>query len=81
MTDKELSCKELVDIVTDYIEGHLTPADSATFRTHIADCPGCSTYLDQMRLTMRALGRVPSPPIPQEMKTRLMAAFRDRQRG
>jgi anti-sigma factor RsiW len=78
MTDTELSCKELVELITDYLEGRLTPVESATFQAHLHDCPGCATYLDQMRASLRALRSGPALPVPDDMKNRLMAAFRQR---
>lgn len=80
MMDTDLSCKELVEIVTDYLEGRLTADESATFEAHLLDCPGCTTYLDQMRASLRALRGGPTLPIPGDMKARLMAAFRNRPR-
>jgi predicted anti-sigma-YlaC factor YlaD len=57
MTDPspELACRELVELVTDYFEGALQPADSARVEGHLARCLGCRRYLDQMRATIAAL--------------------------
>jgi anti-sigma factor RsiW len=52
----DLSCQELVELVTDYLEGALTPADHARFDAHVLECPGCETYLAQFRATIALAG-------------------------
>jgi anti-sigma factor RsiW len=71
-----LTCRELVTIVTDYLEGSLTPEDRARFEAHIAGCPGCTIYLEQMRQTIEALGHLPEESITPEAEGTLLAAFR-----
>ena len=55
-TGTELSCRELVELVTAYREGALPPDDRARFETHLAICPPCVRYVEQLDLTVRALG-------------------------
>jgi anti-sigma factor RsiW len=50
-----MPCRELVELVTDYLEGRLSPADRARFEANIDDCEYCETYLEQIRETIRAL--------------------------
>ena len=57
MTDG-LTCQELVELVTDYLDGALLGADVERFESHLAICPGCSTYVDQFRETIRLTGRL-----------------------
>ena len=71
-----LTCRELVTIVTDYLEGSLSPTDLERFEVHIAGCPGCTIYLEQMRQTIRALGHLPEESITPEAEGTLLAAFR-----
>jgi anti-sigma factor RsiW len=52
-TQEPLTCKELVELVTDYFEGALTPAERDRFDAHLRVCAGCEHYLEQMRITMR----------------------------
>jgi len=78
MWDDELSCKELVEIVTNYLEDRLDPRDKIRFESHLGDCPACAAYLQQMRETVLALARIPDPEIPEPMRPRLLAAFRSR---
>ena len=51
----QLSCRELVELVTDYLEGTLDPARLAALDAHLAGCDGCGTYVEQMRQTVAAL--------------------------
>jgi hypothetical protein len=53
---QELTCRELVELVTDYFEGALELADRARFEAHVAGCPGCDAYLGQMRTTLEVVG-------------------------
>ena len=55
-TYEELSCQELVELVTDYLEGALPAELHDRFERHIAHCSGCQAYLEQMRATIRATG-------------------------
>jgi predicted anti-sigma-YlaC factor YlaD len=59
MPTDEMTCKELVELVTEYLEGTLSALDCGRFEEHLAECPGCHTYLQQMRQTIRVLGRLP----------------------
>jgi hypothetical protein len=52
-TQEPLTCQELVELVTDYFEDVLTPAERDRFDAHLKVCPGCEYYLEQMRITMR----------------------------
>jgi anti-sigma factor RsiW len=72
----EMSCKELVEVVTDYLEGVLSPRDRARFEEHLGQCPGCQTYLDQMRQTIHTLGRLKEESVPAAAWEALQEAFR-----
>ena len=54
----DMSCKELVELVTDYLEGALSPADQRRFELHLGKCEGCKVYIDQIRLTIKAAGQL-----------------------
>jgi anti-sigma factor RsiW len=73
----ELTCRELVELVTDYVEGRLSPGDRARFEAHLAECEACETYLAQMRQTIRALGRLPAESLGPQATETLLDAFRD----
>jgi anti-sigma factor RsiW len=73
----EMSCKELVETITDYLEGTMSPEDRARFQAHLAICPFCVTYLDQMRQTIATVGALDEESIPPERREELIGAFRD----
>jgi anti-sigma factor RsiW len=55
---EQMQCRELVELVTEYMEGALPAEDRARFEAHLASCPGCLAYLQQMRVTIRVIGRL-----------------------
>ena len=75
--DRELACRDVVELVTAYLEDALSPADRERFEEHLVFCDGCSTYLEQMRATIAATGRMQLEALPVELEERLLAAFRD----
>jgi anti-sigma factor RsiW len=72
----DLSCKELVEIVTDYLEGALSPADHQRFEVHIGKCDWCKLYIDQIRLTIKAAGKLTEESIEPHAKEELLDIFR-----
>ena len=72
-----MTCQELSEIVTEYLEGAMSARDRGSFERHLALCPECRRYLEQMRQTVAALGRVPEEPIPSEIEAKLLERFRD----
>jgi anti-sigma factor RsiW len=72
-----LSCRELVELVTDYLEGTMEAAEVARFEAHLAECDGCTAYVEQMRETISALGRLPAESLTPEAERRLLMAFRN----
>jgi anti-sigma factor RsiW len=73
---QDLTCQELVELVTDYLEGTLAPAERARFDAHIASCTNCRRYLDQMRRTIATLPRLTEETIQPEARETLLQAFR-----
>jgi putative zinc finger protein len=55
---EQLSCQEVVEVATDYLERALPPDDATLFEQHISVCDSCKWYLDQMRITLATIGRV-----------------------
>ena len=72
----ELTCSELVELVTDYLEGALSDEDRTRFDDHVRGCEGCTNYVDQIRTTIAVVGRVEPDDLSDEMKAELLAAFR-----
>jgi len=75
--ERELTCQELVELVTDYLEGVMPPEERARFEAHLADCPYCTTYLEQIRLTIRLTGQISEETLPSEIAAALLERFRD----
>ena len=71
-----LTCRELVELVTDYFERSLSDRDRARFEEHLRGCRGCTTYLEQIRATLTALGRLSEEDVSAEAQAALLAAFR-----
>lgn len=76
-----MDCDAFVELVTAYLEGTLDPDTEQRFVAHLAECDGCDRYLDQIRTTMHALGRLPAESLTEPTRDRLLAAFRDRPRS
>jgi predicted anti-sigma-YlaC factor YlaD len=72
----ELTCKEVVELVTDYLEEALSPVTRRRFDEHMASCPYCQAYLEQMRQTIRTLGCLPEETIPPKALDALLDHFR-----
>ena len=73
---RALVCQEVVELVTDYLEGALSPADRRRFEAHLAGCPHCTEYLAQMRETIRLAGRVAPEDLTPAMRTDLTDLYR-----
>ncbi len=77
MTD--LNCDELVELVTGYLDGDLDDETERRVADHLSGCDGCTTYVDQIRQTVTALGSSPTDvELPDEIRDALLAAFRER---
>ena len=76
INEPEMACRELVELVTDYLESRLSPADHARFEAHLAECEYCATYVEQMRQTIRTLGRIPEESLSDEARDALLTTFR-----
>jgi anti-sigma factor (TIGR02949 family) len=79
MTDPmagDLACREVVELVTDYLEGEMAPADRRAFDRHLAACEGCQDHLEQLRTVIRVVGRPTVDAVPPETMAGLLRAFR-----
>jgi anti-sigma factor RsiW len=77
----DLSCRQLVELVTDYLERALPPGERLRFEGHLAICSGCAAYLRQLDVTRRAVGRLTEASLPGDAREELLRAFRDWRRG
>jgi anti-sigma factor RsiW len=75
--DRELACAEVVELVTAYLDGRLVPTDAERFEEHLALCDGCATYLEQIRVSIAALGELRTDDMPSALRESLLEAFRD----
>jgi anti-sigma factor RsiW len=71
-----LTCRELVELVTDYLEGRLDRDARTRFEMHLCLCDACVAYLDQMRTVLRAAGSIAEDAVPADARDALLAAFR-----
>jgi anti-sigma factor RsiW len=76
-SSERITCQELTELVNDYIEGALGAHEMALFEQHLNFCDGCDWYVDQMRMTIAAVGRIEEADVPDAVRDRLLTAFRD----
>ena len=76
-----LSCREVVELVTDHLDGALSAEEVALFEQHLNFCEGCVWYVEQIKTTVDALGEIREEDVPPEAKDRLMTVFRDWRRS
>lgn len=72
-----MTCIELVELVTDYLEGSMPADERARFDEHISGCEGCTTYMEQLRITIRLTGMLTEEQIALDARAALLDAFRD----
>jgi anti-sigma factor RsiW len=77
----DLACQELVELVTDYLEGALSAEDRTRFELHLTYCDWCRTYLRQMRQVLANAGRITEESLSPEGRDALLEVFRDWNRG
>jgi anti-sigma factor RsiW len=78
VSDRELSCREVVELVNDHLDGHMTLEERSRFERHLDDCPHCVVYLEQMRQTIAAVGRLSAAALDPGVQAELAHAFRRR---
>lgn len=71
------TCKEVVELATDFTEGALTESQMSRFEMHLNFCDGCFTFVDQIRSTAAMAGELSEEQIPEDTKAKLLQAFRD----
>jgi anti-sigma factor RsiW len=75
--ERALTCKELVELVTDYLEGALSSEDKERFEAHLATCDGCAAYLQQMRTTIQTVENLEEESLSSQAKENLLRLFRN----
>ncbi len=76
-TSAELTCKELVELATEYLENALPPSEVRRFEEHLRGCTGCRTYLEQFRQVISTLGRLTEEAVPEAARQELLRVFQD----
>ena len=71
------ACQEIVELASEYLEGAMTPEEMTRFELHLNLCDGCYAFLEQVRTTSELSGALPEEQIPEELKSKLLTAFRD----
>jgi predicted anti-sigma-YlaC factor YlaD len=72
-----LTCRELTELVTDYVEGRMSLWDRVRFTLHVGMCPTCREYVRQMQFTRDVVGRTPPVTLPDDVKAELLERFKD----
>lgn len=71
-----INCKETVELITEYLEQALLPEIEAQVKAHLATCPGCTVYLDQMQQTIQTLRQLTDETVAEETKQALLERFK-----
>jgi anti-sigma factor RsiW len=71
----EMPCQELVERVTDYLEGALNADDRARLEAHLAECDGCEQHLAQLGRTLALTGETPAEDVAPSLRAELLASF------
>lgn len=77
----DLDCREIVELVTEYLEARLPEEDRTRFELHLVFCDGCRTYVRQMRQVLATSGKLTEESVPPEVKDSLVQAFRSWKAG
>ncbi|GAB4428716.1 MAG: hypothetical protein Fur0044_26520 [Anaerolineae bacterium] len=72
-----MDCKELVELVTEYLEGTLPEPERARFEAHLGTCSGCRNYLNQMEQTIRTLGKLTEESLAPQTRDELLQVFKN----
>ena len=73
----EMPCRELVEVITEYLEDALPERDRLRFEAHLAECDACRDYVDQFEQTIALSGDLEREPLPADLQDQLLSAFRD----
>lgn len=73
---RDLVCQQAVELVTDYLEGRLRRRPRKRFERHLANCPNCSAYLEQIRRTIEATGHIDAESLEPATREELLDLYR-----
>lgn len=77
LTLPEMPCQELVELITEYLEGALSETDRVRFEAHLDACDPCSQYVAQLKAVAAGARRISPDEIPADTRAALLQAFRD----
>jgi anti-sigma factor RsiW len=77
LISEDLTCRELVELVSEYLDGTLAPGERDRFEQHVILCDGCAFHLDQMRTTIAVTGSLTEDSVTPEAQESLLRVFRD----
>lgn len=77
MTESAFTCQQLVELVTEYLDGGLEPQERLAFERHVAICPPCRGYLAQLRKLKRTAGGLREEDLPPPLRDGLLQMFHD----
>ncbi|NUR77629.1 MAG: anti-sigma factor [Thermoleophilia bacterium] len=75
------TCREVVDVASEYVEGALPPEETTLFELHLNFCDGCFTFIDQIKQAAALSRRVSEDELPEPLRLGLLEAFRDWKRS
>jgi anti-sigma factor RsiW len=78
---EHITCQEVVELVTAYLETVLPADEAGLFEQHLNFCDGCIWYVEQMRATVATVGRISEDDVPPETREKLLTAFREWKRS
>ena len=74
---EQMTCKELVELVTEYLEGSLSEDVRVRIESHLSGCEGCTNFVEQMRQTIQMTGQIREENLSEQQKDDLLKLFRD----
>jgi anti-sigma factor RsiW len=81
VSENEMTCREMVELMSDYLDGALAEPERARFEAHLRGCEGCTNALDQLRTMLRVTGSLRDEPVADEQRELLRSVFRDWRRN
>jgi anti-sigma factor (TIGR02949 family) len=76
VADHGLTCREVLDMLTEYLDGALAPMDHARVAAHLEECEACTRYLEQFAATIELTAALREDAVPDDVRESLLAAFR-----
>lgn len=78
MNRDDVQCREVVDVLTDYLEGAMPPEQRAALEQHLLTCEGCTNYVEQLRMSIALTGRLQEEDVPPQVMDRILNMFEER---